>query len=419
MGIDRQRWSDEQTQKGLGFRQFPYPFKAMLAICSDLDETTDWHAYWSVMHFLNSRDSGPLGTGVGLEVGNSIYFDMPRDQFSYWNTDDHGRAMLRSLIRSGHVDCLHSFGDLASDRAHAGRALDELASHDCRLAVWVDHAVAPSNFGSDIMKGFGDLPGHRAYHADLTRDYGIRYVWKGRVTSVIGQDRPRSLRGIWNGRHPAASFRTLAKEAAKQTLSMSRKSRYRMHRPNRLASSARLRDGAVVTEFLRCNPHWAGVSSCDTADGIANVITTPFLDRLVQRRGCCVLYTHLGKRHRHNRDGVLGAAAMDCFRLLAERQSRGDVLITTTRRMLDYWHAWNVTRLSVSRQRHRHQIDLSLTAPGPSLEPQGLTVYTDAADTSEIRLNGRNLSTIVRNPVDETGRPSISIPWRPLDFPQL
>jgi hypothetical protein len=200
------------TEPRATIRPYPYPFKAILAICSDLDETPDRHSYWSLMQFLNGRMTGPLGPGVGLEVGNSIYFDMPPGQFSYWGTDDYGRAMIQALIRSGHVDCLHSFGDLATSRAHAGRALEELARHDCRIAVWVDHAVAPTNFGSDIMNGFGDVLGHPAYHADLTTSYGVRYVWRGRVTSVVGQDRPSSLRGVWSGRRPLASLRTMAKE---------------------------------------------------------------------------------------------------------------------------------------------------------------------------------------------------------------
>src|SRR5258708_28717945 len=34
-----------------------------------------------------------------------------------------------------------------STRAHAGRALDDLARHGCGVKVWIDHAVAPSNFG--------------------------------------------------------------------------------------------------------------------------------------------------------------------------------------------------------------------------------------------------------------------------------
>ncbi|MFQ5494518.1 MAG: hypothetical protein ACE5EX_03975 [Phycisphaerae bacterium] len=103
-------------------RPYPYPYRAMLAICSDLDETPNRDVYWKIMRFLNGSPSG-----LGLEVGNTIYFDMPPDQFSYWGTDDAGREMVRNLIHSGHIDCLHSFGDLATTRAHAQRALEELA----------------------------------------------------------------------------------------------------------------------------------------------------------------------------------------------------------------------------------------------------------------------------------------------------
>ncbi|MCU0917487.1 MAG: hypothetical protein MUC88_23415, partial [Planctomycetes bacterium] len=80
-------------------RPFPYPYRAMLAICSDLDETPDRHVYWEIMRFLNTTQTTPMGPGVGLEVGNSIYFDMPPDQFAYWNTDDAGRHMVRALIQ--------------------------------------------------------------------------------------------------------------------------------------------------------------------------------------------------------------------------------------------------------------------------------------------------------------------------------
>ena len=118
---------------GVAVRRIPYPYRAMLAICSDLDETPDRHVYEDTARYLNTHRMTSMGPGVGLEVGNTIYFDMPPDQFAYWNTDDAGRAMIQALIRSGHIDCFHSFGDLARTRGHAGRALDELARHDCRL----------------------------------------------------------------------------------------------------------------------------------------------------------------------------------------------------------------------------------------------------------------------------------------------
>ncbi|MDH3514699.1 MAG: hypothetical protein OEM83_07520, partial [Gammaproteobacteria bacterium] len=183
-------------------RAFPYPYRAMLAICSDLDETPDRHVYREIMRYLNTTETTMMGEGVGLEVGNSIYFDMPPDQFAYWNTDDAGREMVRQLIKSGHIDCFHSYGDMAVTRRHAGIALEELARHDCRMQVWIDHGTAPTNFGSDIMQGHGDEPGSPVFHADLTCQHGVEYVWRGRVTSVIGQDARRRLGGLWNRRHP-------------------------------------------------------------------------------------------------------------------------------------------------------------------------------------------------------------------------
>ncbi len=323
---------DNESQVEL--RRFPYPYRAMLAICSDLDETPDWRTYWEIMRFLNTTETTSMGPGVGLEVGNSIYFNMPPGQFAYWNTDDAGRAMVRALIHSGHIDCLHSYGDLATKREHAGKALDELARYDCQLKVWVDHGTAATNFGADIMRGHGDEPGHEAYHADLTCGYGIRYVWRGRVTSVIGQDTPQSLRGLFNVRHPLASIRTVAKEWAKGVRARRNDIKYAMHGPNRLIRDTLLRDGRPVGEFIRCNPHWGGVSRGDRPDGLPQVLTKRFLDHLVERQGTCILYTHLGKICR--REEPLEAPARQALRLLASYQDNGKILVTTTRRLVEY-----------------------------------------------------------------------------------
>src|SRR5688572_22286013 len=198
----------------LSLRRLPYPYRAALAICRDLDETPDAQVYEEQMRFLNTREMTSMGEGLGLEVGNTIYFDMPPGQFAYWNTDDAGREMARALIRSGHIDCLHSYGDLATTRAHAVRALEELERHQLSLKVWIDHAQAATNFGADIMQGHGDEPGHPAYHADLTLRHGIRYVWRGRVTSVIGQDRSVGLLGLPSALCPRSSASALLKEAA-------------------------------------------------------------------------------------------------------------------------------------------------------------------------------------------------------------
>ena len=68
-----------------------------------------------------------------------------------------------------------------------------------------------------------------------------------------------------------------------------------MHGPNAVLREARLRDGRPAIEFLRANPYFGGVEFAATSDGIAEVLTQRTLDRLVEREGIAVLYTHLGK----------------------------------------------------------------------------------------------------------------------------
>lgn len=309
--------------------------QATLAICSDLDETPDADTYFEILRFLNTTEDTRMGPGVGLEVGNTLYFDMAPGHFSYWNADEETREKLRALIRSGHIDCLHSYGDLATTRAHAGRALDELARYDCQFSVWIDHARAVTNFGADIMHGHGDEPGHAAYHADLTLAHGIKYIWRGRVTSVIGQDRPFALRGIAHARHPIASTRTLAKEATKRCLAALGNRKFAAHRGNRLFSQGQLRDGQSRPEFIRCNPCWGGVSSHDRGDGIHEVLTRRYLDRLAARGAPSILYTHLGKLDRNSDRRALSPAAIAAFRLLAEYHRSGRIFVTTTARLLE------------------------------------------------------------------------------------
>lgn len=404
-------------------RRFPYPYKAMLAICSDLDETPDARVYEQSMRFLNTTRDTIMGEGVGLEVGNTIYFDMPSDQFAYHTTDDRGREMIRALIRSGHIDCLHSFGDFATTRDHAARAIDELARHDCRLQVWIDHAVAPSNLGADIMCGLGDVPGSPVYHADLLSDYGIGYVWRGRVTSVIGQDVPRSLGRLFTLRHPIASARTLAKEAVKGVLGRrdpDGSSKYAMHGPNALTRIITLRDGRPMTEFIRFNPHYRGVDRADTARGIAEVLTDDMLDCLVDRGGIGILYTHLGKVVRP--EEPFEEATRRAFRRLAEYERSGRILVTTTRRLLGYRQAreYAVVQVAQGVDGTRIRVRRPADRPGVCLTPEdldGLTFYVDHPERVLFDLDGRGDVRPVCNPPDETGLSSVSVPWRRLEYP--
>ena len=400
--------------------RFPYPYRAMVAVCSDLDSTPDWQTYWLIVKFLNTTASTSMGHGVGLEVGNSIYFDMPPNECAYWNTDDAGRDMFRTLMRSGHIDCLHSYGGLATTRDHARRALDELARHGCRLSIWVDHGRSPTNFGPDIMHGHGDETGHAAYHADLTVDHGIRYVCRGRATSVIGQDAPPRIGGIFTARHPLRSCKTAAKELVKRALAHGGSAKYAMHAGNRALRLASLRDGRRVWEFLRSNPHWGGISCCDTASGLGEVVTDEMLDLLVARQGVCILYTHLGKVN--DAQQPFPAATRQALQRLASYHRDGKVLVTTTHRLLRYLALRESMRYQAEHVGDSVVITIeSMAEPiegtrSPRLEEvQGITFEVPRKLPVKLRLGG--LGEVPFRLTQAGDSVFVTIPWKFLVFP--
>lgn len=407
-----------KTRCDQGIRDVPYPYEAMLAVCSDLDETPDRLSYLEIARFLNTEEETAVGRGVGLEFGNTIYFDMPGNQFAYWNTDDAGREMVRKLIRSGHIDCFHSFGDLATTREHAERAIKELERHDCKLECWIDHSCARTNLGADIMKGSGDIIGAEAYHADLIYAHGVRFVWRGRVTSMIGQNCTLSLRGLFSSQYPVASLRTIAIEAAKITSARMGNKKYAMHARNELLRVDRLRDGRPIFEFMRCNPYWGGVGNAATADGLSEVLTSRFLDRLISRKGCSILYTHLGKVH--SPDQLFSANTVAALRELAKAMHRGDILVTTTRRLLGYYLHSSLASCRIEKKPSGELVYIDALDCRSSTVPvdlSGLTIYVQNAASAHLFLNGREYQDVQRNPADRSGRESLSIPWERLRFP--
>jgi hypothetical protein len=414
---------DARVGTEVQLRRFPYPYRSMLAICSDLDGTPDRHVYAEIMRFLNTTETTAMGPGVGLEVGNSIHFRAKPQRFSYWDTDEAGRAMVRTLICSGHIDCLHSFGERVYTREDAQRALEELQKHECRLKIWVDHGGAATNFGSDIMDGHGDEVGHPAYHADLTTDYGVEFVCCGRVTSVIGQDIPARLRGIASWSHPVVSSRTLLKEAVKQGLARAGSARYTMHRANETLRPRRLRDERPVYEFMRCNPHWGGISRGDQGRSIGEVLTADVLNCLIRRQGTCILYTHLGRVD--DPRVPFNVAAVTAFRHLAQEFHAGRILVATTRRLLGYGRAVREIAYASRWEGEILRIDIQMRTPRNWVgaldagDSSGLTFYVPDPTATRVTIDGQEAGNLRANPPDHTGRPSVSLPWPHLEFPPI
>jgi hypothetical protein len=237
------------------------------------------------------------------------------------------------------------------------------------------------------------------------------------VTSVTGQNVPRRLGGIFDASYPVASAVTLARETAKGVLAHRGHSKYAMHASNQVLRPVALRDGRPMLEFLRFNPHWAGVSRGETAMGLSDALTTEMCERLIRRGGIGIFYTHLGKFR--TRSEPFESPARDAFRMLARLQSDGQILVTTTRRLLDYCAALDQVRIDASTDGHLTDLHVTAATGGSAPAPMdGLTVYVRDPARTRVFVDGTDMTaSITRNAADRSGRPSVSFPWPRLQFP--
>lgn len=400
----------------VSLRKYPYPFDAMLAICSDLDETPNKDIYFETARYLNTTEDTLLGKGVGLEVGNTIYFDMPEHNFSYTNSDDDGRNKIHQLINSGHIDCLHSFGDLVNDRTLIEKHWQTIQSCKRKVEVWVDHAQAPTNLDNDIMHGDGALKGTNAFHTDLTMQAGaLPFIWKGRVTSIVAQNVKRHYGCLFNKREIITSSKTILVEFIKGFLARFGNEKYAMHKVNKILRKTQLVDGTFVLEFMRCNPSWAGVSVFDSARGIDQVLTKSVLDSLVYNKGCSIFYSHLGKIF--SNEVPFQDQTRQAFELLASYLRNKQIITTTTRRLLGYCRTVDELNFSVKAVDKESHIYVSTVYRGEDLH--GLTWYVDEPQRVKLFINDVLFDKLQINLPDSSFQASVSIPWIPLSFPSI
>ncbi|AGH80220.1 hypothetical protein PCNPT3_01390 [Psychromonas sp. CNPT3] len=395
-------------------RKYPFPYQSMLAICSDLDETPNKAVYFETIRYLNTDQDTLLGKGVNLEVGNSIYFSMPEDQFSYLNTDAQGRLRIHQLIASGHIDCLHSFGDFVSSREEIQKYWQILRHGSRHIEVWIDHAQSPSNFDTQIMHGLGAIYSSKLYHCDITcQSGGLAFIWKGRVTSVVAQNSAHSIAGIFNPKKMSTSFKTMALEKLKYIFGVFGSKKYRMHQRNDVLRKTHLHDGTKVYEFMRSNPSYAGVSRFDCTRGIHKVLNKRMLDTLVKKQGVSILYTHLGKIF--SIESPFIDVTRQAFELLASYAQNKKILVASTRRLLGYLRTQKESSYYIEHRGETTIIHLNTPYQGEDIS--GLTWYVKYPENVQLYINDVRFLNLQINVADQSGQLSVSIPWLDLHFP--
>ena len=288
---------------------FPPPYRRMVAINSDVEWTT-WPGQIALVQQFHA---------AGLEAS-----------FSYWCFSDPGAAwrLFESdgsdsphtlagfeLIRSGLCDVLHSFGGIRQGAGcRFGRPEIEMAYRRLE-AEGITTRVYSNHGGYDDIQNIGgpwvnqpglvnyqqgDLPGAAGYHLDLTSRHGVRFYW----TDI---DRSRGL----------TPFSAAISEDETS-----------------LFVPQIGRDGTPMLRFRRSDL---------MLDPVVENLGPQISQALAQPSGgYLVIYTHLGANRLPG--GGAKSAPLPCLtpdgvaalQQLAAAQAAGDVLVTTSERLLSH-----------------------------------------------------------------------------------
>lgn len=410
-------------------RPFPYPYKAGLAICNDLDGIISFEELKAIHDVLNGRGVTPCGPGLGLEVGDSLHFYSVHpeqdDTLSYFERTSNRRSAyaeaLREGMAAGLLDTLHAWGNFSQKggftRKHAERALEELGRYNLCLHVWTNHGDIHNFQNLGRSDSLGDLPtvssarGDRSrvleYHSDLARQAGIRYVWVKELTEVAGQERPLDP-ADWLGSGVA-----LGRDMLKGFLipSGGSGSSQPLQLTNSLLKPVILRDGSTVYELLRYGSFDKGGS-----DYLPELLSPKILRRLVEVGGAMLLYTHLGKG-RSSPEKPFSAEAYQALSRLAYRARDGDIWVTTPSRLCNYVELRQRLKLQVVNSQGSAVITGRFTELSDLQDPDisGLTLYWPQAQSCKLHIDDRRIQ-LTQNPPDHTGKVSFAVPLQPLEY---
>tara|TARA_B100001964_G_C14244870_1_gene606880 strand:+ start:1837 stop:3057 length:1221 start_codon:yes stop_codon:yes gene_type:complete len=400
-------------------RTFPYPYKAMLAISNDIDNSPDLNVFLEIMDYLNSSKQTVFGNGLNLEVGNSFWFynNTGTEQLSYFKgtstAETNFAPHCREFWQSGFIDSIHTYGNFDSGgfkRKFALTARDEMGKYNVKLPVWINHGTHQNSQNLGYVQGcYGGVQGHESYHADLIKDFGIRYIWAGKMTHVLGQDAQNTLsvKGIQFLQNITAKLK-YKDEYEKIILS-----------GNKLIAPITLQDKTTLWEFQRWINAWGRQTVLDVND-FTQQIAKKNIRGLIRNEGFMVLYTHFCENLKL-KEGFPTKLKTN-LRFIREEYNSGELLVTTTSRLLRYKEITIYIKTDVHEENGKTIFAIPSTMKTPLgkqnitlSDIEGLTFYTDEQEKTEIHFMGKCLASKT-NPRDHTGKVSISIPWIQLEY---
>ena len=311
-------------------RKYPYPYKAWLTISNDPDNT-DMKIWKELDDLIFRRLRLPWANSIFLSSHN---LNLPEQV----NLADHPE------IAAQPADTIHTWGDFVHGGARGFSREDALAGmallehHGIRPLVWVDH----SRFTGNLLHGnsWGSRPVHKdssgitykvhEYTLDLIDQTGIRYIWDGGLTEVIGQDRTRSIWDQQPGKSRVRSLLTGIRQKISEKVTTMRKGPSK--KSNEIYFTHLFPDGRTLYCFQRYGK-WRNADIV----GLSRQISTATVDTLIRNQGVMVAYTHLGKKNPELKgDRHVPDETLKCLEHVRKRMDDGLLNFSSLSDLLDY-----------------------------------------------------------------------------------
>jgi len=316
---------------------YPPPYKAWLTLSNDPDfSKTDTQIE------LNEFIWGELDLPFSDSLFIKSYNQNLKEQL---NLQDHS-----DLFKDHLFDTLHTWGDYTHtrskgfDRKDAIEGVKLLSAHNIKPLVWTDH----SNFTGNIfhrvthhkpftIDGSGNKQINFSYTLDLLYKIGVKYLWDGNITNIIGQNIILS-RFKWYSK----IFHSKTKGVIYSIFSIFLKpilSRYNVGTLD-YSKSANLQlvkykseEGYEFYKFTRYGK-WAYAD----IEGLGQILSKSFLNELVKSGGTSVVYTHLGKTNTagQSRNTHIPENTKASLRRLKKYHQDGKIMLSTLSKLLDY-----------------------------------------------------------------------------------
>ncbi len=302
-------------------RRFPYPYRSMLSISSDIDSTNK-----SNFHSIN-RDLGSKTKGFGLEFANSIWYKATGaekgEQISFIDLESGRPGIfeeeLKTMARSGEIDSLHTYGNFSTDKFSFSRDVakeckEYFSMEQISFPIWINHGDERNTQNIayyDYMEG--DIPESASYHSDIMRDLGVKYIWDPKRRhdfsheSLLEEKTLRDGTKIWS--FPRYHVMEITKD---QEGEFERKGM-------KIWNGSR--EGSL--EGVLWVPQFLGIQLRDSN-----------LKRLVKEGGHCIVTQHLG--YVYLDDNQFNNEAKIALDNLANYFKRGEICVTRTSRQLEF-----------------------------------------------------------------------------------